>query len=89
MGINEMQSNVDLLLKENTQMKGEIFRLSSLLGSRELEIKSMSEKFKLKLAGIKKELKNKENNYPEKLKDIDSRIQEINKNASRLAQSRR
>jgi prefoldin subunit 5 len=37
----------------------------------------------------KKELKNKENNYPEKLKDIDSRIQEINKNASRLAQSRR
>lgn len=41
-------------------MKGEIFRLSSLLGSRELEIKSMSEKFKIKLAAMKKEFKNKD-----------------------------
>lgn len=37
----------------------------------------------------KKELRNKENSYPEKLKDIDSRILEINRNASRLVQSRR
>ena len=37
----------------------------------------------------KKEQKNKENNYPDKLKDIDSRILEINRNANRLVQSRR
>lgn len=37
----------------------------------------------------KKEARNKENSYPDKMKDIDSRISEINRNASRLIQSRR
>lgn len=32
----DLQSSNDSLLKENSQMKEEIFRLSSMLGSREL-----------------------------------------------------
>ena len=30
-------------------------------------------------------LSNKENSYPEKLKELDSKIQEINRNASKLS----
>lgn len=37
----------------------------------------------------KKVINNKENSYPEKIKEIDSRISEINRNASRILQSKR
>ena len=37
----------------------------------------------------KKTINNKENSYPDKLRELDSRISEINRNASRILQSKR
>jgi len=54
MSITETQSNIDSLLKENSQLKEEIFRLTSVLGNRELELKTQAEKIKMKMAGLKK-----------------------------------
>lgn len=66
--LSDIQSTNDSLQKENSQMKEEIFRLSSMLGSRELELKNQAEKFKLKMASLKKENKTREKECGE-LKD--------------------
>lgn len=56
----DMQSTCDSLQKENCQLKEEVFRLSSALSTRELELKNNAEKYKLKLNSLKKEAKSKD-----------------------------
>jgi hypothetical protein len=58
--VSNLENNNDSLAKENSQMKEEIFRLSSLLANRELEMKNQAEKFKYKIATMKKESKTKD-----------------------------
>lgn len=53
------QLNAEALLKENVQLKEENFRLQGELSNKDIEFRSMFEKLKLKIAGLKKDLKTK------------------------------
>lgn len=56
----EAELNADALLKENVQLKEENYRLKEMLNSKDMELKSQFEKYKIKLNSMKKDIKAKE-----------------------------
>ena len=61
--ICELKANLDSVLKENSQLKEEVYRISNELSDKDLELKMQTDKLKFKINSLKKEIKQKEKDY--------------------------